>query len=311
MIYDLIIVGLGPAGLTASIYASRYELKHALIGSLKGGTASESHLVENYPGFESISGQELMEKFFNQTQKYHPEFLYVKADQISKNKNLFEIKTNEGKIIKTKTIILALGVQHRILSVPGEKDFLGRGVSYCPTCDGPLFKDKIIAVAGGGDSALTSALYLSKIAKKVYLIYRKKIFRAQALWQTKVDEEKKIKKILNNQIKEIKGDSLVNEIILDKPYQNKKSIKINGLFIEIGAIPSKEFNLNPPLKLKKDSAGYIVVNYRQETNVPGLFAAGDITGPADKLKQIITASAEGAISAANAYRFLTKRNTRI
>jgi len=311
MIYDLIIIGLGPAGLTASIYASRYELKHALIGSLKGGTASESHLVENYPGFESISGQELMENFFNQAKKYRPEFLYTKADQISKNKNVFEIRTNEGKIIKTKSIILALGVQHRALCIPGEKKFLGRGVSYCPTCDGPLFKNKIIAVAGGGDSALTSALYLSKIAKKIYLIYRKEVFRAQALWQTKLEEEKKIKKILNNQIKEIKGVGVVNEIILNKPYQNKKSLKINGLFIEIGVIPSKEFNLTPPLKLKKDSAGYIIVNYRQETNISGLFAAGDITSPADKLKQIITASAEGAISAVNAYRFLTKRTTRI
>lgn len=311
MLYNLIIIGTGPAGLAASIYASRYGTKHLIIGALKGGTASEAYIIENYPGYKSISGKELMEKFIGHAKSYQPEILSAEISNIKKKKGIFEIKTNLNKTFKAKTLILSVGTNYRRLLVPGEKEFLGRGVSYCFTCDGPLFKNKVVAVIGGGDSALTAALFLAKQSKKIYLIHRRKDFRGQVIWQKKVDQNKKIVKILANQIKEIKGHNLVEEIVLGEPYQGKKRLKVNGLFIEIGVQPiSKGLFLDPPLKLKKNKAGYIITDHLMQTNIPGLFAAGDITGPPDKLRQIVTAAAEGAIAATGAQRFLGKTKSR-
>ncbi len=213
MIYDLIIIGAGPAGLTASIYASRYGLKHLLIGALSGGLASTAYSIENYPGYKKISGGELMKQFTEQAKTYGIEILPEEIANIKKKKEIFEIKTNSDKKFQTKTIILALGTQHRKLGIPGEKKFLGRGISYCTTCDGPLYKDKVVAVVGGGDSALTSAIFLIKLAKKVYLIHRRKEFRAKIIWRDKINQSKKIVKVLARQIKEIKGNRVIQEII--------------------------------------------------------------------------------------------------
>lgn len=308
IIYDSIIVGTGPAGLAASIYASRYGLKHLIIGVLKGGTATKAFIVENYPGFKSISGNELMQRFIEHVKQYKPEIIPTEVSRIKKQRNYFEIKTELDKIFKTKTIILALGVHHRTLSIIGEKKFLGKGVSYCHTCDGSLFKNKIVGVVGGGDGALTAALFLSKHAKKVYLIHRRKEFRGQVAWQHSVDKEKKIIKVLQRQVKEIRGDKFVKEIVLDLPYKTKKRLKIDGLFIEIGALPSGgKIIFKPPLSLKRDKLNYIVTDRSMQTNIPGIFAAGDITSPPEKLRQILTASAEGSIAAASAQRFLAKR----
>ena len=304
MIYDLIIIGTGPAGLTASIYASRYGLNHLIIGVLKGGTATEAFTIENYPGYKSISGAELMQKFLNHAKVYQPEIISSGVTDVKKGKKIFEIKTNLNKTFKAKTLILTMGTNYQRLLIPGEKEFLGRGVSYCFTCDGPLFKNKVVAVIGGGDSALTAALFLAKQSKKVYLIHRRKDFKGQVIWQKRVDQNKKIVKILARQVKKIKGHNLVEEIILDLPYQEKKELKVKGLFIEIGVQPT---SIPSSLKLKKNKAGYITTDHLMQTNVPGLFAAGEITGPPDKLRQIITAAAEGAMAAASAQHFLTKK----
>lgn len=307
MLYDLIIVGAGPAGLTASIYASRYGLKHLVIGCSSGGTAAEAYQVENYPGCPSITGNELMKKFLAQVKEYQVKLINTEVTGIKKEKSLFNLKTDLNQNLRTKAIILSLGMRHRVLSVSGEKEFLGRGVSYCPTCDGPLFKNKVVAIVGGGDSALTSSLFLSQITKKVYLIHCKKSFDGQTAWQKKVARQKNIIKILNRRIKKIKGQQFVNRIILDKPYKNKKGLKINGLFVEIGSLPAGEkIIFGPGLKLKRDSVGHIITNGFMQTNIPGLFAAGDITAPANKLRQIITAAAEGARAASGVQDFLNK-----
>lgn len=308
MLYDSIIVGAGPAGLTASIYASRYGLKNLIISVSPGGTASNAYLVENYPGSPPMTGNELMKIFLDQAKEYRAEIIYAEVTHIKKYKGIFEIKTGQNKTFKAKTVILALGKRHRALSVPGEKEFLGRGVSYCFTCDGPFFRNKTVAVVGGGDSALTSSLFLAKISKKIYLIHKKNKFDGQAAWQKKVNQEKKIVKILNRQVKEIRGNKFVEDVVLDKPYQNRKDLKIDGLFVEIGSVPSGEkIIFDSPLKLKKVSLNYIIVGYSMETNVPGLFAAGDVTAPPGKLRQIITAAAEGAAAADGVQNFLTKK----
>ena len=307
-IYDLIIIGTGPAGLAASIYASRYGLKHLLIGILKGGTATEAFRIENYPGFISIPGNELMQKFIEHVKQYDTKIISAELKSIEKQKNYFKVKDELDKTFKGKTVILALGVHHRTLSIVGEKKFLGKGVSYCHTCDGPLFKDKIVGVVGGGDGALTAALFLSKHAKKVYLIHRRKEFRGQVAWQNSVEQEKKIIKILQRQVKEIRGDNFVKEIILDLPYQTKKSLKLDGLFIEIGSLPSGgKIIFKSPLNLKRDKLNYIITDRLMQTNIPGIFAAGDITSPPEKLRQILTASSEGSIAADSVQRFLIKR----
>ncbi len=307
-IYDLIIIGTGPAGLAASIYASRYGLKHLILGIFKGGTATEAFIVENYPGFKSISGNELMQKFIEHVKQYNPEIIPTEVKSMKRQGNYFEIKTELSKIFKAKTLILALGVHHRTLSIIGEKKFLGKGVSYCHTCDGPLFKDKIVGVVGGGDGALTAALFLSKHAKKVYLIHRRKEFRGQIAWQHSVAKNKKIIKILQRQVKEVRGDKFVKELVLDLPHKTKKSLKVDGLFIEIGTLPSGgKIIFEPPLNLKRDKLNYIVTDRSMQTNIPGIFAAGDITSPPEKLRQILTASAEGSIATASAQRFLAKQ----
>jgi len=309
MLYDLIIVGAGPSGLTASLYASRYGLKHLIIGRSAGGTAAEAYQVENYPGCPAMTGNELMKKFLSQVKEYGVELVNAEIKEIKKG-TVFAVKTNLGQDFKTKTIILAMGLHHRTLDVPGEKEFFNRGVTYCPTCDGPLFKDKTVAVVGGGDSALTSSLFLSKIAKKVYLIHCKESFEGQKAWQEKISQEKRIVKILSRRIKEIQGQQFLTHVVLNEPYENEKKLSLDGLFIEIGSLPAgQEIKFGPNLEPERDRSGYLIVDDFMQTNIPGLFAAGDITAPAGKLRQIITAAAEGAVSARGAQNFLAKNQS--
>lgn len=308
MLYDLIIIGSGPAGLNASLYASRSNMRHALIGQMPGGVVSNAFQVENYLGFPSMRGMELAQKFIEHVKQYSPEIINNEAIELKKNKEIFEIKLANKQILTSKTVLLALGAIQRKLNIPGEKEFFGKGVAYCATCDGPLFKDKVVAVAGGGDSALTATLFLAQIAEKVYLIHRRKEFRGQEVWQDKIAEKNNIIKILENEIIEIKGQSKIQEIILKNPSQFGQELKVDGLFIEIGSIPGEgNLKMGVEIELKKNKAGYIETNYLTQTNISGLFAAGDIAGPADKVRQIVTAAAEGAVAALSAHRFCQKK----
>jgi thioredoxin reductase (NADPH) len=292
--YDLIIIGSGPAGLTAGIYAARYNLDFLIIGRLNGGAISEAHKVCNYPSQNNISGFELTQSIIDHVKELDGE---IKQEEVIKiiNKNGLIVKTNKAQY-KSKKIILATGREKQELNVKGEKEFLGKGVSYCATCDAAFYKDKIVAVAGGGNAAITAALLLVEYAKKVYVIYRRdKFFRAEPAWVKQLEKEKKIEPIFNSNIKEIYGVNSVEGIKLD----NKKKIDLKGVFIEIGFKPNEKLSKELDLETEK---GYIITNNKQKTNQEGIFAAGDITN--NHLKQVITACAEGAIATTTAYEEL-------
>jgi len=282
--YDVIIIGGGPAGVAAAIYSQRYKLKTLLITKNTGGMVLDSHLIENYPGFTKISGVELSKKFEEQIKQLNIE--KIEAEIIDIDNNLTLTDKNNNKY-ETKNIILALGTEKRKLNVQGEEKFLGKGVSYCYTCDAPFFKDKTVAIVGGSDSAAKAALLLADYAKKVYIIYRKENLRCEPHYLEKI-KNKNIEILNNTEIKEIKGTNFVESVTL-----TNSKLKLDGVFIEIGTIPAT--NLAKKLNIELDENNYIKVNNKQETNIKGVYAAGDITN--QLLKQIITAAAQGAIAA--------------
>lgn len=304
-LYDLIIIGAGPAGYAASIYASRFKLKNLVIGEIAGGLASEAHLIENYPGFIEITGRDLMEKFRRQAEHFGGQILNDNVVEIKKNKNEFKIKTRGEKYFFSRALILALGSSYRKLNIKGEKEFLGKGVSYCPTCDGPFFKNKVIAVIGGADSAVMAAIYLSEFAKKVYLIYRREKLRAEPIWTERAQLSKKIEIIYQINVLEIQGRDKVEKLILDRPYQGKNELEVSGVFVEIGSVPNTV--LIKDLGLISDKEGFINIKEDGSTSISGVFAAGDVTTGSNKLRQIITAAAEGAIAAKAVYNFLKNK----
>jgi len=294
--YDLIIIGAGPAGLTAAIYAARYKLNVLVIGQLPGGTASEASEICNYPSEGEISGVALMQKMIKNVKNFCIEIKSEEVIKICKNK-MFEVQTKK-EIYCGKKIILASGTKRRKLGIEKEKELTGKGISYCATCDGGFYKDKIAGVIGGGNSALTAALLLSKFAKQVYIFYRKdKFTKAEPAWTEEVEKNEKIKTMFNVEVKKFLGESKIEGVELN----NDETINLDGVFIEIGSVPSVELAAQCGVELEKD---YIKADKEQKTNVAGFFAAGDITN--NVLKQIITACAEGAIAAQSAYREIVK-----
>ncbi len=300
-IYDLIIIGAGPAGLAASIYASRYKVKHLVIAKEPGGQANEAHKVENWPGTVSISGLELGQKMREHSEKLGGKIIMDAVSSIKKESDIWNITTHTENY-KAKYIILALGMEYRKLQIPGENEFKGKGVSYCPTCDAPFFKDKTVAVAGGGNSAASAALLLAEYASKVYLIYRGDKLRCDPSYCEKYEKNPKITVIYSSNIKEIRGEKMVESIILDKEFEGKESLAVDGVFIEIGSEPGVE--LTKQLGVSSDEQGFVIVSADQSTNVPGVYAAGDATTGSNKTRQIITAAAEGAVAAGSVYRKL-------
>ncbi len=299
--YDVCILGGGPSGLTAAIYSSRYGLHTALISKDIGGMANLAHKIENYPGFIG-SGFELMQKFYKQAEDFGTEFLSSEVADIHKDKTGFIIELRNEKVVHSKTVIVALGTEKRQLAIPGEKEFIGKGVSYCATCDANFFKKKIVAVIGGSNSATRAAKVLSAIAKKVYIIYRKEELRADKIEINSIKKDSKIEIMYNSIPTEIEGSSKVEEMEIETKGKKKK-IKVDGVFVEIGAIPVTA--ITKRLNIKTDGEGYIDVNPDMETNVPGIFAAGDAIK--SKLKQVVVASAHGAIAAKSACDFLKKK----
>jgi thioredoxin reductase (NADPH) len=294
MKYDLIIIGAGPAGLTAGIYAARYKLKTLIIGKLPGGLASEASNVCNFPSHEKITGPELMMKMIKHVKNMGVEIKHEEVADIEKGK-VFKVFTDK-KEYEGEKIILAVGGERRRLQLENEKKFLGKGISYCATCDAGFYKDKIAGVIGGGNAALSTALLLAEFARKVYLIYRKdKFLKAEPALREKVDRKKNIEKLFNSNVTNLIGKDRLEKIEIN----NSREISVDGIFVEIGSVQNIE--LADKLKIAKEE-DYIKVDKKQKTNVRGVFAAGDITN--NPLKQIVTACGEGAIAADTAYREL-------
>ena len=303
--WDLIIVGGGIAGITAGIYASRYGIKTLVVAEELGGLANEAPLVENYPGIIA-EGKELAKKWVDHLKKVGCETYEAKVIDIIKKNRKFVVKTSDYKEFETKTIILATGSSKRKLNVPGEKELLGKGVSYCATCDSNLFKNKVVAVVGGGNSAFSDALILSEIAKEVYILIRSKIKAEKALVDM-VSKKENVKILTNKEVLGFIGKNKLEKIkIRNKENEKIEELKVDGVFIAIGLIPNTE--LAKKLGIKLDEYGFIDTKEDQSTNIEGVFAAGDITNNSNKFEQFITAAAEGAIAANSAFKYLQNKN---
>ncbi len=299
MIYDVLIIGGGAAGLGAALYSARFSMKTILIAKEMGGTGNIAYKVDNWIGDPGISGMDLMKKFVDHVKQYDVPMIDDEVIEIKKVKNVFKVKTKSGKSYEAKTLIYSAGMKYKKLDVPGEKEFEGKGVHYCYTCDGPLYKDKVVGVVGGSDSAGLASLMLKDYAKKVYVIYRKDKLRAEPITSERVYKDKKIEVIHNANVVEINGDKFANSVKLD----TGKELKLDGLFIQIGHVPLTDIAKDVGVKLVN---GIIKVDKNQSTNVDGFFAAGDLTNSSE-LKQFITSAAEGSIAAQSVYHYVTKQ----
>jgi thioredoxin reductase (NADPH) len=300
--YDVVIAGAGPAGLTAAVYTCRKKLKTLVISKNIGGQVAITKGVENYPGVINIDGYGLIEIMETQARKFGAEIKFGEILSLERKSHHFIVHTDHEKI-ETRAVILSFGKTPKSLDVPGESKFKGRGVSYCATCDGPLFEDNDVAVVGGGNSALESAVLLSKIAKKVYLIHRRDAFRGDECTCEKVRCTKNIELVLNTIPVEIKGDKFVDTFVIENVNtKTHTDLKVGGIFAEIGYEVKTDF-LKGIVSL--DESGQIKVNELCETNVPGIFAAGDVTNV--PYKQIVIAAGEGAKAGMSAYNYIQRQ----
>lgn len=296
--YDIIIIGAGPAGLTAAIYARRANKKILVLEAKSyGGQIINANKVENYPGFVSISGFDLATNMYNQAKELGAEIKFETAIHIDKDK---KVTTNKDTY-KAKAIILATGAENRKLNIPDEEDYIGKGISYCATCDGNFFKNKIVAVVGGGNTALEDAIYLSNIAKKVYLIHRRDNFRGEARYLSEIKKKDNIELILNSNVTKLVGNNLLEKIIVTDKDNNTKEIEVNGLFIAVGQSPKNEIFANI---IKINDYGYIESDDGVHTNIEGIYVAGD--NRVKVLRQLTTAVSDGSIAATTAIKELRR-----
>jgi len=293
--YDMVIIGAGPAGLCAALYAARYKMKAVVIGQEPGGTVNEAAFMENWLGTKKIAGIELMRNCIEHVKSYGVKMMEETVIDARKTKDGFAVRTAKGQY-DGKTLLLAMGLKRRQLDVEGADRFVGKGISYCFTCDAPLFRDAVVGVVGGNDSAAQGALLLSEYAKKVYVIYRGEPMRCEPVLLDKIRANGKIETIYNANVRKIFGEKMLQKAELD----NGRTIDVEGLFIEIGSVPSGA--ISQQLGVAMDEKGYVKVNANCETNVPGVYCAGDLTdGP---LKQMVSAAAQGATAAFCAFRLL-------
>jgi len=302
-VFDLIIVGSGPAGLTASIYASRYKLNNVVIGKVLGGTITLAHKIENFPGFKAIAGLELAEKMGEQVKALGAEIILDEVTKIEQREGDFKVFVQSGKNLVSKALIVATGTERRKLGVPGEQEYLGRGVSYCTTCDAPFFRGKTVALIGGSNAAVSGAIHAAGFAAKVYIIYRREQLRAEPIWVEEALKNPQIEVIYNTNVTEVLGDQAkVTGVKLDKPYHGKDTLALDGVFVEIGGVPLS--SLLQKMGVKVTAAGHIDVDKQMRTNLEGLFVAGDFTDESVVLQQGILACAQGAVAAFAAFKYL-------
>jgi thioredoxin reductase (NADPH) len=305
--YDFIVIGAGGTGLAGGMYGARLGLKTLILGKTSGselpvgGVIGTTDLVENYPGFTKISGFELAKKLEEHARSY--DLVTIKNEgvlEIKKNKNKFSVKTNKGNY-ESKTILFATGTRWKKLDVPGSLEFERKGVNYCALCDGPLYKNKIVAVIGGSDSAAKDALVLAKHAKKVYIIYRGEEIHPEQINLQRIKDSKNIEIINNTNVVKVFGKERVEGVVLDRAYKKNKNLNLDAVFVAIGHEVLSGLSEN--LKVKLNEKKEIIINHKtSETNVPGIYAAGDVTDK--QFKQLITGVADACTAAYSAYEFL-------
>jgi thioredoxin reductase (NADPH) len=306
----LIIIGAGGVGLASAMYAGRLNLKVLVLGHSHGselpigGVITTTNTVENYPGFSKITGVDLAKKIEEHARNYSEVTIKTEKAQEIKKQGGFVVKTSKGEY-KSKALIFATGTKWRKLDVPGSEEFEKKGVNYCALCDAPLYKNKIVAVVGGSDTAAKDALILAEHAKKVYIIYRREKIRAEPKNLEKIKQSSKIEVINNTNIKEIKGQEKVSEAILDKEYQGSNSLKLDAVFVAIGHIVLSD--LAKSIGVETNEKNEIIINHKAcDTNIKGVFAAGDVT---DKpFKQLIIGVADGCTASYSAYEYITKEH---
>lgn len=302
---DVLIVGAGPAGLTAAMYAARGRLNAVLLdrAAIGGGQLLNTELIEDYPGFRSVSGSELAQRMEEHAREFGARIEYGNVVEIWAEGDMRYARTEDGEIYEAPAIIVCSGGSPRRLKVPGERDFAGRGVSYCAVCDGAFFRDQVIAVVGGGDSAVEEALYLTRFASKVYLIHRRDQLRAQKLLQERALSHPKIEPIWSSVVEEIGGGDSVEWIRLrNLRDDSRRTLQVGGVFVYVGFQPNNELFRDP---IERDEGGFLVTDERMETSIPGIFAAGDIRS--QYVRQISTAVGDATTAAVAVTRMLEAR----
>ncbi len=294
--YDVIIIGAGPAGLTAAIYLGRAGKKLLILEkNVYGGQIVNSKEVENYPAISKISGFEFSNNLYNQAKNFGAELKYETVVNLTKDK---EVTTNRGKY-QAKSIIIATGLSNRTLEIDGVDSFIGRGISYCATCDGNFFKDKVVAVVGGGNTALEDAIFLSNICKKVYIIHRRTTFRGEKILQDILNKKENVEFVFNSNVVKINGNELLESIIINTNNEERE-LQIDGLFLAIGQIPNNSYIDIIDL----DEKGYAIANEDCKTNIDGIYVAGDFR--TKKVRQLVTAASDGATAAINAIEYIER-----
>lgn len=303
-IYDVVIIGAGPAGMTSAVYTSRANLSTIMIErGIPGGQMANTEEVENYPGYESILGPELANKMLDHAKKFGTEYAYGDVKQIIDEKP-YKIIDLGSKQYKAKAVIVATGNKAKLLGVPGEKEFAGRGVSYCAVCDGAFFRNKELIVIGGGDSAVEEAVFLTKFASKVTIIHRRETLRAQKILQDRAFKNEKIEFIWNSTIDEIYGETKVQGAkVRNLQTGEVTDLSADGVFIYVGMVPLISAVENLGIT---NEAGYVLTNDNMETKIPGIFAAGDVREKT--LRQIVTATGDGSIAAMAAQHYIESLN---
>ena len=302
--YDTIIIGAGPAGMTAALYAARSNLKVALIeGGLPGGQMNNTSDIENYPGYANISGPELAEKMFEPLENLGVEHLYGFVEAVEDHGDVKKVITDDEEF-ETRTVIVATGSKHRLLGVPGEEELNRRGVSYCAVCDGAFFRDQDLLVVGGGDSAVEEAIFLTQFAKSVTIVHRRDELRAQKVLQDRAFANEKIKFIWDSVVKEIKGENRVESVEIENVKTGQVTEQaFGGVFIYVGLDPVSDFVQELQIR---DQAGWIVTDDHMKTSVAGVFAVGDVRQK--DLRQVTTAVGDGAIAGQEAYKYIIEHN---
>ena len=302
--YDTIIIGAGPAGMTAALYAARSNLKVSLIeGGLPGGQMNNTSDIENYPGYANISGPELAEKMFEPLENLGVEHLYGFVENVEDHGEFKKVVIDD-QIYETRTVIVATGSKHRLLGVPGEEELNSRGVSYCAVCDGAFFRDQDLLVVGGGDSAVEEAIFLTRFAKSVTIVHRRDELRAQKVLQDRAFANEKISFIWDSVVKEIKGENRVESVVIENVKTNQVTEQaFGGVFIYVGLDPVSDFTKDLQIQ---DEFGWIVTDDHMKTSVAGVFAVGDVRQK--DLRQVTTAVGDGAIAGQEAYKYITEHN---